>query len=1347
MPYNPLNETEFERHITEQLASSPLYNERTAQDFDIPTLVDRGMLERFLKNQPQAWQKLSLHFPGRETDAVIAEYNNRINRGDSILRLLHNGLTIKGAKIRFVQFKPELDGPGTANYELYKENCFSVVRQMRYSDSGNDRGNELDLVILINGLPIITFELKNEGTGQCYGDGIYQYRYERNPENRMLRNCLVHFVMDNNVVFMTTKLNGADTRFLPFNQDSVNPPIEGEYPVAYMWQDILQADSLLDILQNFIKRYQEGDKYVTIFPRFHQLRAVRKLRRLVREEGPGHNYLIEHSAGSGKTKSMAWLAHQLVNMTNPDHTPIFDSVIMVTDRIVLNRNMAEDVVNFESVAGTVKDIRRGSKNLAKALDEGHRIIISTVQKFAFALATLKREKARKYAIIIDEAHTAIGNESAKDITNALSTDEDLQKIGDYNPDDYDNQMDALMAYMQVMRRQMGHLSYFAFTATPKDKTFALFGKDGHSSHDLYSMKQAIDEKFILDVLQNYRSYVTMFGLIEKEQEEDEKKLFEEKKSLKLIYGELNHNRYIMLRKAVKVIDHLVKHTIGKIGGHGKAMLVCDSRRAAAEYKQLIDRILKEEYNSQFKTLVAFSGEVEDSHGRRCTEANMNDDHAKDDDIRIKFQDDDYRLLIVAEKFQTGFDQPLLHTMFVDRSLGGIQAIQTLSRLNRCYPGKEDTAVVDFRNDPVEIQAAFQKYYTEITLEGEVDTQRIYTLKDDIEQWNIFNQAEVDAVVNALHISKKTSGVPSMLKKIVEERVKPLDDDKKDLYRKLINRYVRQYGFLAQMMDFTDPDLEKFYIFCKVFYKYLPYTKETLPMEILDRIDLDKLRIQMSFDGMLPLEDEEQTMQSSRIGEPGKKQEDEKRTVAEILNLANSPFADLLDENDKIIRQLLREVAEDPEVNEAMMANNSPEVMKKIIADKFGEKLYAQIEKHINFADLLERERGFSDTLNQMIFEYLVRRSQNKLDTYDEALLKERIVNALKGEFSELCSHMRTFEEFVDHLFFVLNQVSIPSLDGVDELLKNSLNELYVNDNLRTVDKRLYFGSIVTKYEAFLKKLYYLIHDEELTDREGSSANASLSNAIFAFDSLRNLRNSSDDEGRKFSGYLDLLRQCRNEESHNAQNISEAELDAAIQVVTSMYLYATGTSITDLEMNGYDIDSVQEPSGYAIPDFEPLSMAAEDIEIYGNHVEVILKGTSRQQLMTEDLDLVLMYAIGPAARTNTQNAGKLALGLKDENLTEEAIKAYTSAKTIMFHYWKNNEATPFVVTTPIRLVAPDEVPEGYLRRLDPNHDAKHFLLVEYDPSIPANLSETDILKVQRKGRSRYIPFVTKIDSLK
>ena len=429
---------------------------------------------------------------------------------------------------------------------------------------------------------------------------------------------------------------------------------------------------------------------------------------------------------------------------------------------------------------------------------------------------------------------------------------------------------------------------------------------------------------------------------------------------------------------------------------------------------------------------------------------------------------------------------------------------------------------------------------------------------------------MDSVVTSLHIKKNLSSIPSLFKKIIDDRVKPLTDEDKDKYRKLVARYVRQYGFIAQLMDFTDPDLEKYYIFCKMFYKFLPYTIETLPMEILDLIDLDKLRIQLSFEGFLELEDENAELKSSRIGEIGQKKEDEKKTVAEILDMANSPFANILDENDKILKQIWDAVLEDPEVTDAFHANNSYDILMNIVKEKFDEKIFEQIDKYMNLQSVLEKERTLSVTLIRKFVDALAERTANGNNfVYDESVLKDKIYEVLKTEFEDVCHYIRGFNEIVDNLFFVLNSDSIPSLDGVDEMVKTTLNNLFANPNLRLVDKRVYFNSLVAKYEAYLRKLYYLIHNEEVQPyNNGTTTTDGLANASHSFDCLWGLKNNPKSEYQKFSAYLNLLRQWRNDEVHLAPNAVESEVDAAIKIVTSMYLFVTGCVITDLEMAGF-----------------------------------------------------------------------------------------------------------------------------------------------------------------------------------
>lgn len=1184
------NETKFEQHIEAVLLASPLYIKRNPKDFDIKRRVDADMLYQFLRSQTDTWARMIKRFKSDDAalDAVIKDYNSKLDNGHSLVDILRKGLKIQGIPVKLMQTKPTLAGEDSALHELYLANRFAVVRQMRYSLDKADKGNELDLCILLNGFPIITAELKNEGTGQNYTNGIWQYRNHRDPKNPMLRSALVHFVVDNNYAFMTTYLNGEDTAFLPFNVDSVNPQVEGDYATSYLWRDIWQADSLLNIIDHFIKNVQSDGKSETYFPRYHQLRVVRNLIRWVGEDGPGHNYLIEHSAGSGKTKSMAWLAHQLVNLVNPDQTPVFDSIIMVTDRIVLNANMADDVNAFATEAGVVKDIRRGSKRLAKAINEGGRIIVSTVQKFSYALSELKREKHRNYAVIIDEAHTAIGNESAKDIVAALSTEADIQvAMIQADADGYEDQMDALMAYMQTQRQQMSHISYFAFTATPKDKTYALFGKktpEGYVAHDYYTMKQAIDEKFILDVLRNYTTYKTMFEYIEKNTAhptmamttegvaKEPEELYGEKKSVALILRKLNSEPENMTLKARLALSYFMQHTRNKIGGKAKAMFVSDSRASAVRYKKIFDNLLAEEYGSEFKTLVAFSGEVELPDGSKYTEDKMNGWGIKDDKIRETFDTPEYRILIVADKFQTGFDQPLLHTMFVDKMLGGIQCIQTLSRLNRCYDKggvkKEDTMVIDFRNDADSVQKAFQKYYQTTILNGEVDTQRLYTLLDDIKAFKLYNDTERDRVVESMMRQDVASAV-SLCNSIVKERETPLSNDDKDKYRKLVNRYIRSYGFMAQLLTYCDPDLEREYIFLRALYPRLQYTRETLPMEILDRVDLNKLRLQMVMDGTITLEEEDAELKSSRIGDVKAPAEDEKRSLREILDIVNEPYKGFLDDHDIVLRPLNHLMLTDEKINEAVRSGNSYGVLRELFSERAQDLVLDMSGKGIDLYEEFINDTPFAREYIRGLLDMALRNNQQSSINLDLHRLAEKIVEEIREEFIELAQTSRRLDEVAEYLINVIQKrAAKPGLNGANDLLINSFNHLLCNERLTELDRRAHFNTLVGKFESFLKKLYYLINNRELTTREGSADSTTFSDCIFGHESLKRLKHTTDTRYYRFRDYLEKVRGWRNDEAHSAPEIPDAELREAVHVLVTMYAYVIARSITDLEMNGF-----------------------------------------------------------------------------------------------------------------------------------------------------------------------------------
>ena len=1191
MSNNPLNETYMEEHITEYLAKSSLYVERKPTDFDIRNLVDWQMLTNFLKAQKDSWRRAMRVYNNSEeeaVEAVVKELNRKVERGESYIKLLREGAKFNGITFKFLQFKPDMNLHDD-NQALYEQNRFAVVRQMRYSLAEHDRANELDLCILINGLPIISIELKNTATDQTVKDAMDQYKTDRDKNNAFLRRCLVHFAMDDHAVMMTTKLDGEDTVFLPFNKETHNPvdASDPDYATCYMWQDVLQADSLLNILQHFIKQYRNKPSapLTTIFPRYHQRRVVNNIIKQIRIDGVGRNFLIQHSPGSGKTKSMAWLAHVLSNLMNADNTPVFDSIILVTDRIVLDRNLADDVKAFEDKPGTVNDIRRGSKKLAKALEDGSRIIVSTVQKFGFAIEHISSLAGVNYAVIIDEAHTAMGKETQKDVTTALTDNVHLQEMVDEYDPELETEVDEVMAKIQVARKQMKHISYFAFTATPKDRTLTLFGEDNveggknkKRAFDYYTMRQAIEEGFILNVLENYTTFQTLFELQKGAQvtQEDLNKLYERKKALALAMKFVNEHKYVINYKADMIINWFLDKTAKKLEGKAKAMVVTRSRADAVRYKLAIDKLLHDRYNNVFKTLVAFSGAV-DLDGTKFTEESMNGFGLKDNAIKIQFEEPEYKLLIVAEKFQTGFDQPLLHTMFVDKLMGGIQCVQTLSRLNRCYPGKEDTLVIDFVNKHEDVLEAFKPYYEQTVLEGDMKPQRLYDFKNDIEEYKIFTPLQVEevAAIVAGKSQKNLESLSPLMYSLAENKVKAMEKEEQDKYRKLVNRYVRQYGFLSQLMQFVDPDLEKFYIFCKLFYKFLPYTQDTAPVDILSKIDLDKYRVQLSEEGAIDLPEEDGVLKAGMGGSVRPSGEDEKVSFQEFLVEVNEPYTGFLTENDKLIQSIVDELLKDPVVIQSFNANNTVNMLINILKKRFEDIAYEKVDKYLNLMDVIQNNPSFSNDLFTKLVDFIFEFShKGEQPDYNEDLLKEILIERMADDFDALSQHgYRDLEEVVDYVFAILKAHTIEKLDGLNKTTASILNSVYRAQN-EPVFKQIYFGNLVNKFEAYLRKIYYLREGEELpADEKGHQG---LVNTVRKFPAIQRLHFATNPELLKFKAYYENLYAWRNEEAHTAPEIKDDEVDAALHVVVALYVFATMISITDLEMARFDVDSSYSP---------------------------------------------------------------------------------------------------------------------------------------------------------------------------
>ena len=971
-------EINFEDTVFDHLKDSQLYTNRQSQNFNLDYLLDIEQLEKFIRNtQPDIWKKLEKQFPENTMEAVAKEFAKlRDKRG--ILTLIREGFVLQGATIRLIAFKPASD-LNPDHLKKYQANQFSVIRQVHYSSKYPDKS--LDLVIAINGIPIATLELKNEFTGQNITHAVEQYSKRRDSKDPFLKNCLVHFAVDNNTVLMTTKLENGNTTFLPFNRDTKNPIIPDKFASSYLWEEVLQADSLLEMLNNYIF-YEEDEKtkeIKTVFPRYHQRDCVRQLLANVKQNGTGHNYLIQHSAGSGKSKTIAWLAHQLANLFGDDQEPIFDSIIVITDRIVLDTQLQKQIKQFEKINGTVKNIKKGSKELIQALTDGDKIIISTLQKFGY-IGDLAKLNGKRFAIIVDEAHSSQSGENVKDLKLSLTTDEALKKIINQDEentepkDSVEEELEKIMA----SRQQLPHLSFFAFTATPKPKTLKLFGipdpskPSGYRPCHEYTMRQAIDEGFILNVLDNYITKNTYFELIENENAEDDKD-FEKLKAKRLLLNEVNKHPYAIASKSYVMLNHFMDSTIHKINGKAKAMLVTSSRAHAVLYKLGFDKIIKEQgYNIQ--TLVAFSGTVEIDL-EKYTEDSMNPPKVKD--IAEEFKKPQYKILIVANKFQTGFDQPLLHTMYVDKALGGVATVQTLSRLNRITNGKKDTLVIDFANKEEDIKKDFQDYYQTTTLEDAIDTQKIYNLKYEIEKVDVFSKEDVTQFIEkSLRKKVKSEILSADFRKIIDENYVPLDPEDKKQFRDNLNKYIRQYAFISQIITFIDTDLEKFYLFVKLLYKYLPYEKATLPLEIIQMVNMDKYRVEEidekkdKFSIILNTEDATLTNNQSDGHTPPTP---EPTAVLEtIIKEINEKYSVGLGDDDKVVKEVYKSLKEDEGLLSTLRADNNTEDVKRMkLSESIEDALLKNAEPPIVFLNKLTHDKGFANHVVSKFFNLLM----------------------------------------------------------------------------------------------------------------------------------------------------------------------------------------------------------------------------------------------------------------------------------------------------------------------------------------------------------------------------------------
>ncbi len=840
------------------------YRKRVSEDYDRGLcLIHQDVLDFILATQAKEWEKLKQHHGAAVKEQFLNRVSLEIERRGA-LDVLRHGVKDSGCKFQLAYFRPS-SGLNEELQRLHAANLFAVVRQLHFSEKNE---KSLDLVLFLNGIPIFTAELKNPLTGQNVEDAIKQYKTDRDPREPLFSygRCLAHFAVDPDLVYVATHLVGHHTRFLPFNQGKFggagNPPIpptQKGYATGYLWERIWSRDSVLDLIRQFIHEVEEEDekgrktgRRFLIFPRYQQLDAVRRLVGDARSLGTGQRYLIQHSAGSGKSFTISWLAHQLSTLHDVSDRRVFDSIVVITDRRILDRQLQTTMRQFEQTLGVVENIDTTSRQLKEALESGKTIIVTTLQKFPVIAQQIGELPGQRFAIIVDEAHSSQSGESTKSLKAVLAAgsleEAEREEEGAATPEE--ELEDTILAEIKT-RGRVANLSTFAFTATPKSKTLELFGTkrpDGKfEPFHLYSMRQAIEEGFILDVLEHYATYKAYWRLL-KTIENDPR--YDKNKATYLLKSFVELHPHAINEKVRVMVEHFATQAQHEIGGKAKAMFVTRSRLHAVRYRLAVDRYLKEK-GYPFQALVAFSGTVQDG-GQSYTESGMNGFSERQ--TAKTFERPEYRFLIVANKFQTGFDQPLLHTMYVDKKLGGVNAVQTLSRLNRTHPPeKRGTMVLDFANEADDIRKAFEPYFETTLLSEATDPNLLYEVQSRLLAFGIYNEADVNAFAKVYFNPKSSQDQLYALLAPVVERFRALAHEEQQDCRAEITDYVRLYSFLAQVLPFADTDLEKLYAFTRHLRRLATGDRVELPREVQQNIDMESYRVQQTSVGKVRLD--------------------------------------------------------------------------------------------------------------------------------------------------------------------------------------------------------------------------------------------------------------------------------------------------------------------------------------------------------------------------------------------------------------------------------------------------------------------------------------------------------------
>jgi type I restriction enzyme R subunit len=977
---NLLRESTLESAVVEALMERG-YTTAKPTEYDRELCLIPDVLVRFIQvTQPVQW-KAYRETKGPDAGGILCRRVRDVIERKGTLHVLNKGVDESGHHFD-VCYMPPASGLNPDLEEKFKANFFQAMRQLQYEKDGD---KALDLGIFLNGMPLFTAELKNELTGQSVSNAIAQYRKTRDPRQPLFHfgRCLAHFAVDTQNVYMTTSLDGETTDFLPFNQGwkggAGNPPRLTGISTAYLWEDIWQRERVMDIVLRFMRIVKKRDrkgkdtgKLVQIFPRYHQLETVRKLTNHARIRGSGYSYLNQHSAGSGKTIEIATLANSLATLHNDQNKVVFKTVIVLSDRRVIDRQLQAALEDFTPTRGMLENIDRTSRQLRTALEDGKKIIVSTIQKFPMILEDIGTLPSTSFAVIIDEAHSSQAGDTAGQVTQVLSYGK-LEETKEEEEKTWEDKIDELLA----RRGRMQHVSFFAFTATPKDDTLQLFATrepDGTKivPYTLYTMRQAIEEKFILDVLENYITYNQYFHLFKKISDDP---AYEKSKAVRLLKKHVAEHPHSVKQKARIMAEHFMAHMAHQNGGKAKAMIVTRSRLHAARYFiEIRDYLTK--VNAPFKCLVAFTGKIEDKKKKAVySEGSLNDKGYADDTITDAFDTDEYRLIVVASKYQTGFDQPLLQVMYLDRRVTGVMAVQTLSRLNRHPAGKDSVVVIDFENQSAEIQKAFQTYYDQLKLKEEVDPNTLYNIRTDLDEFRLYSEAQVDEFCKIRFSRVKNETKIKQLHALTDPVVVQyagIEKDERVNFKSKLRDYVKCYAFLSQLIAFQDPRLEKFYQFSRFLVKKLPPEGGELPVEILNQVDMEQYKPKLVGAPDMALERGSAEIDPRKYGGGASGSEAEKEALSKIIEELNTMFStDFTKEDVVVIRQLESQLSAD-KVLAQQIRSGSRDAARLSFEQVAHDMLFGLMDSNFRFYKKVQDDENVSKALFDQLFERYVR---------------------------------------------------------------------------------------------------------------------------------------------------------------------------------------------------------------------------------------------------------------------------------------------------------------------------------------------------------------------------------------